>query len=311
VEGRRVELAEGDATLGRSRKCEVPLKDPSISRHHARISVAAGKVQVTDLSSSNGTFLNGTRLVAAVEVLDGDRLTVGETEMVVRIHPPEPPAPASTGPAGPAPAPRTPGSAAPAPAAPAAARSPSPTAPTPQTPHPPGAPPTPALLPAIDDLPPLPPRASAAATRTRSPTSAATRSPARFLPPAGFWIRGAAYLVDNLWMAAAAAAAAYATGGPTSARGGLAGMIVAGGLGFLVPIAGWSRWGTTPGKRLLRLYVCTTDGAVGIGLGRALLRWVGYLLSAALFGLGFVMIGVTAAKRGLHDLVAGTYVGRR
>jgi uncharacterized RDD family membrane protein YckC len=82
-------------------------------------------------------------------------------------------------------------------------------------------------------------------------------------------------------------------------------------LALLVPVVGWARWGTTPGKRLLRLYVSTVDGQVGVGAGRAVLRWVGYLLSGALFGLGFAMIGVSAAKRGLHDLVAGTYVGRR
>ena len=42
-----------------------------------------------------------------------------------------------------------------------------------------------------------------------------------------------------------------------------------------------------------------------------LVRMGGYLISALILGIGFLMIAFSADKRGLHDRIAGTYVGRR
>jgi uncharacterized RDD family membrane protein YckC len=81
-------------------------------------------------------------------------------------------------------------------------------------------------------------------------------------------------------------------------------------LSVAVPVVGWARWGTTPGKRLFGLVLCTTDGDVGLTWGQAAIRWVGYLLSGLLLGAGFLMVAFSASKRGLHDHLAGTYVGR-
>jgi uncharacterized RDD family membrane protein YckC len=70
----------------------------------------------------------------------------------------------------------------------------------------------------------------------------------------------------------------------------------------------WGMKGATPGKDLLDLRVTRDDGQSPIGLGRAALRLLGYLLSAASLGIGFLMIAV--AEDGLHDRVAGTRVVR-
>jgi uncharacterized RDD family membrane protein YckC len=80
-------------------------------------------------------------------------------------------------------------------------------------------------------------------------------------------------------------------------------------LGAVYHVYFWGVRGTTPGKELLELQVESDDGRCPIGLGPATLRLLGYLLSAASFGIGFLMIA--AGGDGLHDRIAGTRVVRR
>lgn len=72
----------------------------------------------------------------------------------------------------------------------------------------------------------------------------------------------------------------------------------------------WAIWGATPGKRLLGMSIERPDGS-RIGPGRAVARYFAAFLSMALFGVGFVMIGLRADKRGLHDLICDTVVVQR
>ena len=68
--------------------------------------------------------------------------------------------------------------------------------------------------------------------------------------------------------------------------------------------------GLTLGKWATGLRIERNDGG-NLGIGRALLRhFIGYPLSFALLGLGFVMAAVTVHGRGLHDIIAGTIVVR-
>ncbi len=71
----------------------------------------------------------------------------------------------------------------------------------------------------------------------------------------------------------------------------------------------WGVRGATPGKQLLELAVEADDGTSPIGVPRALGRLLGYLLSVATLGIGFLMI--VATGNGLHDRIAGTRVVRR
>ncbi len=74
--GVRVPLAGGDVVLGRDPGCTVPLPAEDVSRRHARIAPDGDGHAVTDLGSTNGTFVNG----AAVErrrLAPGDRIRVG------------------------------------------------------------------------------------------------------------------------------------------------------------------------------------------------------------------------------------------
>jgi uncharacterized RDD family membrane protein YckC len=80
-------------------------------------------------------------------------------------------------------------------------------------------------------------------------------------------------------------------------------------LGAAYFVGFWGLRGATPGKELLGLVVIDEQGRVPIGPGRAALRFLGYLLSAASLGVGFLMI--VASGQGLHDRVARTRVERR
>lgn len=140
---------------------------------------------------------------------------------------------------------------------------------------------------------------------TRSTGSFTSQAPVLAgTPCAGFGIRLAAALLDSAWTAGLVVAAQiFSSNDPI----------------FVVPISilsslviyfGWSIWGTTPGKRVLGLYIHSDDGQAGIGFLRAFLRVVGYVLSCALFGLPFLMVLFTKDRRGLHDRIAGTWVYR-
>jgi predicted component of type VI protein secretion system len=62
--------------------------DPELSRHHAEIVRAPnGEFTIKDLASTNGTFVNGTRLNTPAVLTVGDEIKVGDTTLVVRSAP--------------------------------------------------------------------------------------------------------------------------------------------------------------------------------------------------------------------------------
>ena len=70
-----------------------------------------------------------------------------------------------------------------------------------------------------------------------------------------------------------------------------------------------SSWQGTLGKRVLQLKV-TDETGNRIGFGRATGRFFAKILSSMFFCIGFIMVGLTDRKRGLHDMLAGTVVMR-
>jgi predicted component of type VI protein secretion system len=70
---------EGDQLLiGRDSSSGVAINDAEISRKHARLTFQGGKYVIEDLGSTNGTFVNGQRLVSAVVLKSGDVVSFGE-----------------------------------------------------------------------------------------------------------------------------------------------------------------------------------------------------------------------------------------
>lgn len=139
------------------------------------------------------------------------------------------------------------------------------------------------------------------------------------LPKAGFWIRAAACLLDNLLLGATLlvlntlllAAAIFVSGDVGSEMQRAMGLIInlfsmVFSLTYFVFFTGYC--GQTPGKMALRLRVIRSDGG-GVGYGRAFLREViGKFLSAAILFIGYLMVAFHPRKQGLHDLVADTCV---
>jgi predicted component of type VI protein secretion system len=62
--------------------------DPELSRHHAEVSrLPTGEYRLEDLSSTNGTFVNGARLQAPAVLALGDEIELGSSKLVVRALP--------------------------------------------------------------------------------------------------------------------------------------------------------------------------------------------------------------------------------
>lgn len=68
-------LKEGPNRLGRSPSCDIQLMSSGISKEHATFEVRDDRVYVTDLQSSNGTFVNGVRVVKSVARV-GDKFSL-------------------------------------------------------------------------------------------------------------------------------------------------------------------------------------------------------------------------------------------
>jgi len=96
-QGKSFKLGTPRAVIGR-RKGEILIKDAEISGQHSEITVNGDRVQIKDLQSTNGTFVNGKKLPSS-ELRDGDRLTIGQSKILVRIEAP------AAGRSAPAPAP--------------------------------------------------------------------------------------------------------------------------------------------------------------------------------------------------------------
>ena len=69
-------------TIGRARRADFIVEAPLVSRLHCRLTAGASELEVVDLESTNGTFVNGER-ISRVTVRSGDRLGVGRVELHV------------------------------------------------------------------------------------------------------------------------------------------------------------------------------------------------------------------------------------
>ena len=75
--GRRFDLGDKGGVIGRTKPADFVISDTLISRNHCRVAFAAGQLFVTDLGSSNGTFIAGARIEGPRLVAPGERFTVG------------------------------------------------------------------------------------------------------------------------------------------------------------------------------------------------------------------------------------------
>src|SRR5581483_6802996 len=101
-DGQQWPLTGDVLTCGRSGDNHLVLGDPSVSRHHARFERQSDGYHLADLSSANGTYVNGEAISPSSPRLlrDGDQLTIGEYRFTFRLPPqPVPAAPPAARPA--------------------------------------------------------------------------------------------------------------------------------------------------------------------------------------------------------------------
>ena len=74
-------------------------------------------------------------------------------------------------------------------------------------------------------------------------------------------------------------------------------------------IVAWAIGGTI-GQRVLGMRVVNASTGQPLGIGRALLRFVGYIIAEAVIFIGLIWIGIDSRKQGWHDKIAGSLVIR-
>lgn len=67
-----------ELVIGREPSCEVSINDPEVSRRHARLYLQGVNYVLEDLGSTNGTSINGQRLVGPYILRAGEMVTLGE-----------------------------------------------------------------------------------------------------------------------------------------------------------------------------------------------------------------------------------------
>ncbi|MGH3104906.1 MAG: FhaA domain-containing protein [Gaiellaceae bacterium] len=82
-DGEQRELDRRRMVIGRSKECDIQLADANVSRRHAEVRQEGASFWIVDLDSTNGIEVNGRRLKRA-KLEDGDRMTLGSTEILFR-----------------------------------------------------------------------------------------------------------------------------------------------------------------------------------------------------------------------------------
>jgi uncharacterized RDD family membrane protein YckC len=189
--------------------------------------------------------------------------------------------------------------------------------------------------------------ARASAPGARPPITAAPGAPQSGMPPspgapvaapvaagptyAGFWLRTAAFLIDNLLLSIPAVLLMIPLFGWMAwvLRDAQAGrelppeeilpvVIAVTVVSLLYAVGTWLYFAymesspsqATFGKRILGLVVTDLNGR-RIGFGRATGRYFAKIFSSMVLYIGFIMVGFTERRQGLHDILASTLVLRR
>lgn len=87
--GHTIQLREATNVVGRQRECQVRIPSADVSRRHCVLTFEDGYLYVEDLGSTNGTFVNGERVVGKEVVQPDDMLEIGPATFTVKYDAPE------------------------------------------------------------------------------------------------------------------------------------------------------------------------------------------------------------------------------
>jgi hypothetical protein len=85
--GHEHHLTTTSMILGRAVECDIVIANKSVSREHTRLRKDGRRWYVDDLGSTNGTYLNGERIISSLVMMDGDSLKVGDIAFI--FHDPD------------------------------------------------------------------------------------------------------------------------------------------------------------------------------------------------------------------------------
>lgn len=86
--GKVISLSDDEVTIGRDIVNDIVISDPEISRKHARFVKVGSGYQLEDLGSTNGTYVNGQRLLGPHQLESGELVMFGENVGMVYEHTP-------------------------------------------------------------------------------------------------------------------------------------------------------------------------------------------------------------------------------
>lgn len=75
-------IASRGLLIGRSGDVDLALEEAPVSRRHARVDLHGDHFELTDLGSKNGSYLRGQLQNASKALVDGDRIRVGNTQLL-------------------------------------------------------------------------------------------------------------------------------------------------------------------------------------------------------------------------------------
>ena len=133
----------------------------------------------------------------------------------------------------------------------------------------------------------------------------------------GFWIRVVAYIIDAIILGIIGGILSVPLGVNYSDVNSLssAGARTSNGIDLvlsLVYFVGlWTYMGGTIGQRILGMRMVDATSGQPIGLGKAVIRWLGLLLSFFVCAIGVIWVAFDGRKQGWMDKIAGTVVVRR
>ncbi|MEU8262436.1 FHA domain-containing protein [Micromonospora sp. NPDC048999] len=81
MRGLSFRIGRDSQLIGRAPTADIVLADPHVSRRHATVQLTADGVCLTDLGSTNGTWLNDQRLTDSIQLTDGDVVRLGRTDL--------------------------------------------------------------------------------------------------------------------------------------------------------------------------------------------------------------------------------------
>ena len=81
--GRTLELPPTGLVIGKTKDADLVMDDPSVSGHHARMTVQNGIWRIQDLQSTNGTNVNGNKIEAA-DLNNGDEVSMGDVVFIFK-----------------------------------------------------------------------------------------------------------------------------------------------------------------------------------------------------------------------------------